>query len=242
MQISKRGLMALLVVGIVCSAQAQLIKIPTIKLPWNTDSSSKGPAPKHGGKVQTRLNMSIQAIGSARKRMLEAQITLAKSLGLKEAADDILSNAKILGEGGVVQQPKDVDGIENSVKASEELSKIMATAAAQAAPLDKEGKILFQRGKEEFGKGLLAEAGQITVLAALLVDIKTMTDKSKSGSKQPENVVALVVPAAELAALTTGDVKEMAKTWSLIRQIGANNNIPVKEIDVSKYLSGPDAT
>ena len=238
MRIIELGLVTLFALGIVSSAHAQF-KLP--KLIWSPNPSGKDNAAKSVNAVQARLYKSILAIGPARKTMLVAQLILAESLGLKQEADDILSNARVLGEGGVARQPKDVAEIENSVKASEELNKILATAAAQAAPLDEKGKKLFLQGKRIFGKGLLAEAAQLTVLAAMSVELKELVRKAVSDPNQAQKIAVVALPAAKLAMLIPGDVNEMSNTWTLIGQIGAKNNIQVEEIDVSKYTSGPGA-
>ncbi len=191
------------------------------------------------GNLSAEYDKTILEIGIARQLLLQAQITLAEALGVKEQADEIASAAGVLAEGGVVQ-PKDVNEIEKSINVSRDLSDLLETAAESAGELDDEAKEKFAEGKMLFGQGLLAEAAQIAVLVRLTREFDGARGQIRRNPLRLRELIALSVPTVKLASLIPGDVREMRKTNDLIKKIGESNQIDVEEINIDELLTGAE--
>jgi hypothetical protein len=230
MKVGKLLMAGLVVAGMVGSSYG----LPKMKIP----GASGADAPAVDTKaMQADLDKSVLEIGLARKLLLEAQYELAIALGAKEEADKILSAANALKDGSVVQA-KDADAIEKQIATSKDLTAVTDAAAAKAAPLTEEGKEHFKKGQALFAKGLTAEAGQIAVIGALAVGIKDQATQAKSNPMAAAKLTAMAVPAAKLASLLPGDVKAGINTYSLIKKVGADNNIEVEKVDTANLLTG----
>lgn len=234
MQVGKVFVASLVMAGLVGSSYAQLGGLKK-GLPGG-DSGAAAPAVDTKA-MQADLDKSVLEIGLARKLLLEAQYELAVALGAKEKADQIMSAANVL-QGGSVVQAKDAAGIEKQIGVSKEIATLADEAMKSAGPLSEEGKEHFKKGQAAFAKGLVAEAGQIAVIGALAVGIKDQAAQAKSNPMAAAKLTAMAVPAAKLASLLPGDVKAGINTYSLIKKVGADNNIEVEKVDTDTLLKG----
>lgn len=188
------------------------------------------------GALQGDLDKSILDVGIARQQLIQAQVKLLEALDLKTEADAILSAANVAIEGG--ESSKNVGDLEKSTEVSKQLNKMIAEKAEATVELTEEQKVLFAEGKELFGAGLLAEAGQIVGIVALATQVAQDVEKVKSNPLNAPKAIALGAGAVKLASLIPGDVKAMYDVWGLIRKVGADNQIEVEEIDISKFMPG----
>ncbi len=206
------------------------------------DFAKSATAPSGGGAsvdvkgLSAKFDTSVLAIGMARKQLLEAQIDLGAALGIKEQVDKALAAAAVINDGGIVQA-KTVDAVEKQVNASKDVSALVKTAAEKNQPLTEEGKKLYNSAMEKFGLGLVAEGAQIATLVVITKEIKDSAQKVKTDPMQGAKVAAMVPPAVKLLSLVPGDVKEMSGTYQLMRKVGADNKIEVKEIDTKDFLN-----
>lgn len=222
------------------------------KLPGVSKPPAGGAAPANSAApvalrsseaIRQDLDASILEIGVARKMLLEAQVKLAESLGIKEKADEILSATKVLGEGGVIE-PKTAADEEQLRVPTEKMKALIEEHAAVAGELTEEQKVLFAEGKNKFALGVAAEGLQIAGIVALADETAQSLAQMKGNvAKAAElpKAMAMAAAAGKLATLLPNDVKAMHQTWQLIRQVGAKNQIEVEDIDISKYMPGAGA-
>lgn len=225
---------ALMFISMGAVSQAQFGGLKSM-LPGGDGAAESGPAVNIGA-LNEQLDKSVLEVGLARQQLIEAQLKLLEALDLKTEADEILSASDIALEGGV--SAKSVDDVEKSTQVSAKLQEAAAAKMAETVQLTEDQKVLFTEGKVKFGAGLLAEAAQIAGIVALAGQVAEDVEKVKSNPLNAPKALALAASTAKLASLVPGDVKAMYETWGLIRKVGADNQIEVEEIDISKYMGG----
>ena len=188
--------------------------------------------------IQSKLDASIVEVGVARKKLLGAQLKMLEALGKKEAADAIVSGSNVLREGGVVT-PANESEIEESVKVSRQLNAELEKFNDETVKLNEEQKAIFTEAKSDFRDGLLLEAGQVAVLVLVAKEAKENLEGVKKNPLKAPKAAALSGAAAKMASWIPGDVKAMHGTWTVMRKVGADNEIEMDDIDIDSHLSGP---